>query len=509
MIENIASGFELLFQLQPLAYLALGVVIGFIVGALPGFESSNAAALVLPLALTLEPAAGVIFIAAIYASAHFAGAMPAIILNVPGTPGAAATALDGYPLSQQGKPGLAIGIARTASTLGGLIASVVVLLVIGPLGAAALTFRSPETFLAAFVGILVIGSVFGGDKRKGLVAALLGFLIASMSANPNIAQGRLTFGFTELYSEVPFIPALIGMFALTEMLLLARRNRVADAAAGGGAGNAPSGSTLGPTVLRDAVQGFAIAVRQPFNVLRSSAIGMAVGIVPGMGTTIGNFLAYDQAKRAAKDRRGFGKGDPRGIVASEAADNAVTSATLVPTLTLGIPGSGTAAVMLTALLLQGMVPGPGFIESHTAEAYAILGSLLLISVLILPLGTLLAAPLAGLVRVRTSILVPSVCLLALVGAYAVRSSVFDVGLAIVFGLLGLLLRTHGYPVVPVVLGMVLAPIAEDNFLRSMALSGNNPVIFVETLTGRLLVALLFVVLLINAWLFARKRAQRP
>lgn len=482
MVENLQLGMGVLLQPLPLSLLFVGLLLGFIAGALPGIESSLAAALILPLAMLVPAEAGAILIVAIYAGANFAGSVPAILLNVPGTPGSAVTAIDGHPISQAGRPGFAIGIARSASTFGGTLSIVIIIAAIGPIAAVAFTFTSPETFLAILFGLLLIGSVAGQDKLKGLVSVLLGLLIASMGANSSTAQGRLTFGQLELYQGLPFIPVLIGLFAITEMLLLAQRKNVQTAEA------ASSRGTRMRATLLDAWQGIGEVSRHPRTVVRSSIIGLGAGIIPGVGTTLGNLVAYDRAKRSAGASGRFGRGDVRGVIASESADNSVVSGTLIPTLTLGIPGSGTAAIMLAALYLQGYVPGPQFMADEPSIAYAILISVLIASIAILPVGTVLSAPLAALVKVRPAFLVPGVCVVALLGSYSLSGSMFDVGISLFFGALGLLLRSNGYPVLPLLLALILAPMAEDNLLRTLELGGGGLGVFLSSPTAIVLVA---------------------
>lgn len=496
-MDQLLDGFVLLFQWHNLIFLVLGLVLGFVVGALPGFESSNAAALLLPLTLGLSPEASIIMMAAVYAGSQFGGSVPAILFNVPGSAGSAATALDGYPMALQGKGGLAIGIARGASTMGGVITAVVILAMIAPLAAVTLLFGSPEIFLLVLLGISMVGGVFGADLKKGIISGLLGFAIAAMSLSPHTGEARLTFGFVELYGQVPFVPILVGVFGITEMMLLIRRRSImkaGDAAASQGGYTGSFGA-----ILRDAGRGFMIVLKQPINVLRSSGLGMVFGIIPGMGTTVANFAAYSQAKRFSKTPEKFATGHTEGIVASETADNASVNGTMVPTLAVGIPGSATAAIMLAALYLHGITPGPGLMETHGVMVYAVLGSLLVVSILTLPLGTLLATPLIALVKTPIRYLVPSVLVLCLVSTLAVRGMTFDLALAAVFGLVGFGMKLAGYPVVPMILGVILGPIAENALIRSMALGHNSPAVFVSSPTA--VVILVTIVVLLGMQIF--------
>lgn len=487
-IDEIRSGLELLLQPGPLTFLLVGLTLGFVVGVLPGLSTSNTAALLLPFSIGLPLESSLVLIVSIYAGAAFGGAVPAILLNVPGETGSAVTALDGYPMAQRGEGGLAIGIARMASVLGGVISGVVVLLVLEPLGALALQFGAREMFVTILLGFVVASSIIGDSVRKGLLAGSLGLLIATVGASPLTAQNRFTFDIVSLYDGVPFIPVLIGAFAVSEMLLLAGGRNVTQMG--------KAGTNIGGVrqQLRDSLRGVTTTLKHPVAVLRASSIGMFLGIIPGVGTSIANFVSYGLAKRQSKTPEKFGKGAPQGIIAAEACDNAVTSATLVPTLTLGIPGSATMAVILAAFYLQGVVPGPRVLVTNQAEVYAVVLALLVASLLILPLSILLSSPLTQIARVPVAYLVPAVLFVSLAGAYATRFSLFDLGLTMVFGVLGFVMRLHGYPVIPLVLGLILGPLAEEYLLRGLALGNDSAAYFFDSTVVKVLWALLFAMI---------------
>jgi len=497
--DEISSGLELLFQPAPLLFLLLGVTVGFVVGVLPGLSTSNTAALLLPFSIGLPLESSLVLIVSIYAGAAFGGAVPAILLNVPGETGSAVTAIDGYPMAQRGEGGFAIGIARMASVLGGVISGVTVLLLLRPLGDLALEFGAREMFVVILLGFVVASSIMGSSVRKGLLAGTLGLLIATVGASPLTAQNRFTFDVLDLYEGVPFIPALIGAFAVSEMLLLtgaANLTRPGSRAAGLGRVKQQ---------LTDALRGVRTTVAHPVAVLRASFIGMFLGVIPGIGTSIANFVSYGIAKRQSKNPDEFGKGSHRGVIASESCDNAVTSAALVPTLTLGIPGSATMAVILAAFYLQGVQPGPRVLVTNSAEVYAVVLAMLLASLLILPLGVLLAGPLTLISRVPTAYLVPGVLFVSLAGAFATRFSLFDVGLTLAFGALAFLMRLHGYPVIPMVLGLILGPLAEEYLLRGLALGNNNVLYFFESTVANVLWGVLVVM---AVYLLVSARKQR-
>ena len=344
----------------------------------------------------------------------------------------------------------------------------------------ALTFGSVELFIVAVIGLLLIGSLVGDQPVKALIAGFLGMLIAAMSADPQYAQPRLTFGFIELYDRIPFIPAIIGLFGLTEMLLLAANRKTLLAR---------SFEIVAPTdgivqrSLREIASSFDYLLRRPILTLKSTMIGFFLGVLPGVGVTLANFLSYAEAKRTSPRAANFGKGEPDGIVATEASDNAVTAGTMVPTLTLGIPGSPTAAVMLAALYMHGVAVGPQLMVNYTLEAYTVLWALFFANLLIIPIGLMVAGPLSLVTRLNPLFLVPIVITLCLIGAYAVRSSMFDVWLTIIFGIVGVIFRRFGFPVVPLILGLVLGPLAEANFVRAMLLGQGEIAYFFRSWTA--------------------------
>jgi putative tricarboxylic transport membrane protein len=501
-IDEIRSGLDLLLQPAPLFFLFLGVTVGFVVGVLPGLSTSNTAALLLPFSLGLQLESSLVLIVSIYAGAAFGGAVPAILLNVPGETGSAVTALDGYPMAKAGQGGYAIGIARMASVLGGVISGVVVLLILAPLGDFALEFGPREMFVVILLGFVVASSLMGAKVYRGLLAGLLGLMIATVGASPLSAEQRFTFDVLSLYEGVPFIPALIGAFAVSEMLLLISERKLLKVD--------KSGMDIGGTKrqMDDAIRGVRTTLKHPRSVAQATGVGMFLGVIPGIGTSIANFVSYGFAKRRSKHPEKFGKGSPEGIIAAEACDNAVTSATLVPTLTLGIPGSATMAVVLGALLLQGVQPGPRVLVSNSGEVYAVVLAMIVASLLILPLGVLLAAPLTQVTRIPINFLVPAVLFLSLTGSFATRNSTFDVALTLGFGVLAYVMRLHGYPVIPMVLALILGPLAEENLMKSLALGRDSVGYFFDSSVANVLWALLVSMVGYLIWSALRSRRTR-
>ncbi|MFI6346336.1 tripartite tricarboxylate transporter permease [Streptomyces sp. NPDC050560] len=496
-MADVSAGLSDLFTLSSLLFVVLGLLAGFGAGLLPGFSASNAAALVLGLTLTMSPTNALIFMGGIYAGDTFSGSVPAILLNIPGTPGAAATAFDGYPLAQQGKSSLAIAISRTGSAAGGVLAAAAVVVVIHPLSQLALKIGSREMCIVLLFGLMVIATVIGSSVVKGLLAASTGMLFGAVGLDPVSGASRMTFSLLPLADGIPLPTIIVGLFAVAGMVALSatvgtggrsrRRADPADADTASADRSFTGVVRAGVAALRSEVgeagHGMRLAVSYPWVIVRSAVIGLVIGIAPGAGTAVSSFVGYARAKSTSKHPELFGKGSPEGIVASEAADTSVTAGALVPTLALGIPGSATAAVMLSALYLHGLTPGPTLIRDNGPFVYTVLFGLLLCCLLILPLGILLAIPMRSVVRVRPGLLVPPILVLGLVGAYATRSMMFDLFLVVLFGLVGLAMRAGGYPFVPMILGLVLGPLMESNLDRALRLGDNQVSYFFGSTTA--------------------------
>lgn len=496
-MEGWSTGFETLMQWHALLALLLGLVGGFVVGVLPGFGGANAAAIILPFGLGLSPESALLLIVGIYAGSAYGGAIPAILLNVPGTGGAAATALDGYPMARKGQGELAIGVARMASVCGGIIGTLIVMAIIMPLSTFALAFSPREMLAVVLFGTVIIASTVGADFLKGLMSAGLGLLIAAMPASPLTGQPRFALGFVGLLDAVPFIPAIIGLFAIPEMIYLTNAGQLLKP---GASGDPKAGrKTRISGMLRRTLEGVKLTLHYPRTLVRGAIIGVLLGCVPGVGAAVANFVSYGAAKRSRGHKSDFGSGEPEGVVASESCDNASTAGTMVPTLTLGVPGGAVAAVMLGALHLHGIQPGPRLMFDNPGLTYSLLLGLLLSSILILPIGILLATPLTAIVRVPAPILVPSVLLLCMIGALAGRNSLFDVGVMIAFGLVGVVMRQTGFPVVPLVLGLILGPIAERSLMRGLTIGHSEWTYFFDSTIALVLWSALALTVVWSVW----------
>jgi putative tricarboxylic transport membrane protein len=468
MFENILAALPILFSVKALIFIVLGLTIGFIFGALPGLSSSNACALVLPMTIGMDLDVALIFFSGIYCGAQYGGSVPAILVNTPGTAGAAATALDGYQMALRGEASRAIGISRMASMVGGVISGVIVLVIIGPISDIALKFGPVELFLIAFLGLTLISTTVSDDTRKSILSAAIGFLIAAMSGDPYYGNPRLTFGFMELYEGLPFVPVLVGLFAVTEMFFLSGKKTLID-----DSGSRVSASLSDILGVKGAFDGIMDTLKRPFTILSATIVGMVLGITPGIGTAVANFVSYGVARGFSKKPEQFGKGIPEGVIASEACDNAVCGGAMVPSFTLGLPGSTTAAIMLSAFYLHGILPGPQVMVKQAPMVYSVLLSIILSSVLILPLGILLSAPLLYIVHIKPKYLVSIILFLCTAGIYSISNSMFNVFVMFIFGLIGLLMRINNIPAPPLVIALILGPIAEQNFVRAYLLADGD------------------------------------
>lgn len=465
-MEMILEALGVLLTVENLMLIFIGVVFGILAGSIPGFTGTNTVAIALPFTLPMTAEIALVFLSAIYVGANYGGAIPAVLINTPGTAGATATVLDAYPMSQKGEASKALGISILASTIGGLLAAVAILMLLDPIGQLAFMFTNREIFVLGLFGLAAVAAAIGDNIRKGLVAGFLGLLIAAMPVDPTTGQRRLDFGYFALYDSVPFVPVVVGLFAISELFYLINKKAI-------------SSETDIKTSYRDILSGFVYVIRRPVDVVRSATIGLVIGSMPGAGTSVANFVSWGIAKTQSNKPEEFGKGNPQGVIASEASNSAVTAGSLVPTLALGIPGSGTTAVMLAALLLHGVRPGPELMQDFALEANIIILSLLVANVALVIFALSISKYLVRVVTLPAHMLVPAILVLTVIGAYAMRSSLFDVWLMFLFGIIGFVMRENDYSLIPIILGVILGPIIEGAFLRSMLISGQDPTYFFE------------------------------
>ncbi len=427
---------------------------GVVIGALPGLNATTGAALLLPFTLTMEPVAAISILTAIYCSATFAGAITAILINTPGTSASATTCLDGYPMAIRGEAGRALGLAVVSSTIGGVF-SVFVLMLSAPLLArAAYSFAPPEYFALTVFGLSMLVSIGGGSAIRNLIAGALGILLATVGTDLLTSVKRFTFDSPHLYEGIGFVPVMIGVFGISELIAQAARL-----------------DEKRETITMKAIK---LPSREDYRrvwktILRSSGIGTFIGILPAEGATVASMIGYNEAKRWSKTPEEFGKGAPEGIAGSEAANNSATGGAMVPTLALGIPGSPTAAVILAGLLVHGLRPGPTMFTDQANFAFAIFWSMLFVNLLFLAIGLYGARLFARVTLIPTQVLWPCVFMFSIVGAYALAQSMFDVWVALISGVVGYLMRVFGFSVVPLAIGLILGGILEQRLGQSMVM----------------------------------------
>ncbi|ELY54524.1 hypothetical protein C491_18019 [Natronococcus amylolyticus DSM 10524] len=459
MLAGLLEGLSLVFQPLALALIVFGVVVGIVMGSIPGMTATMTVAVLVSFTFGMNPTEGMMLLLGIYGGALYAGSIPAILIRTPGTPSAAATIFDGFPLSEQGQAGKAIGIATIASFVGGAVSVVLVTLLSPQIANVALNIGSPEYFAIAFFGLTIIASISGDSITKGMLSGLLGMLIATVGLDPTLGQPRFTFGFPELSAGIEFIAVMIGLFGLAEGL-----NRYREG--------------IGSIDIQQDLSGITPSLADLKNIrnvtIGSSVVGSIVGSIPGAGGDIASFVTYNEAKRWAKNATPeFGNGNIKGVAAAESGNNSSTAGALVPTLTLGIPGDSVTAILIGALLVHGIQPGPGLFDNEPGLVFSIFIGFFLVYVVILVLGLLGAHVWVRVINFPAKYLWPSIFVLCVVGAFALRGNLLDMWVMVAAGVLGFILRMDGYPLAPIVLGMILGPIAEENLRRSLEISNGS------------------------------------
>ncbi|AKI00718.1 hypothetical protein IMCC20628_02014 [Hoeflea sp. IMCC20628] len=463
------------------------VLIGTVVGAVPGFSSANTIIILLPLTLAMDPEVSLIFMMALYSASQLGNGIPAILINIPGTGGAAATTLDGYPMSKKGEAQHALILCFVASVVGGLIGTALVIAFLPFFAKVGYVLHSVEMVVIMLFGIVLIATVAAQDMLKGLFAGFLGLMIGAIGTDQIYSTPRATFGFIELYDGVPLVPALIGLFAISEAFVMIENNSILSKDGVQKARYSPWSETW--FYVRD-------SFRYSWLMVWTSIIGLVIGIVPGAGASIAAFVAYQQARAFSKTPSLFGTGVPEGVIAPEAANNGVTSGTLVPLLAIGVPGGATAAIMMVVLQYQGITLGPRIFTERPEMAYGVFISMFVAYLFMIVLVVPLARYMARVTLVPTYFLAPMIIGFTTVGAFAPRGFQFDMVLALVFGILGFLARKTGYHVTAILIGIILGPLFEQYLMRSLRLSQGDPmVLFSSNVANVLWVALVASILL--------------
>ena len=438
-----------------IVFALFGVAAGTIIGSIPGLTATMAVAVLVPITFSMEPASALILLGAIYTGAIYGGAYAAILLNTPGTPSAIATTFDGYPMAKRGEGDLAVALACFASVFGGMVGALALLFLAPPLSKVALAFGPVEYFWLSIFGLSLIASLSKGNLWKGLAGGALGMILSTVGVAEISADIRLTFGSQTMISGFGVVGALIGLYCIPVLIdLVAVPDRHLKIDEG-----------VKSVRIGEAAR---VALKSKFNLFRSSIIGTLVGILPGAGGSVAGLVAYSEAKRTAKPEQKFGEGEPDGLIATESANNATVGGGFIPTLVLGIPGTPPDAVILGALLIQGVRTGPTLFQSGTSSiAYTFIYGLIIATILMLPVGLLIGRyAYKSIVTIPKAVLVPTVGFMTIIGTYAIRNSISDVIIMICLGIFGWIVGRFGFAASPIVLGLILGPIAEQGFVQS-------------------------------------------
>jgi len=469
ILNGLMQGFSVALTPMNLAMCFLGCLLGTIVGVLPGLGPPATIAMLLPLTFKMDPTGAMIMLAGIYYGAKYGGSTTSILLNVPGESSSVVTCLDGYQMARQGRAGAALGISAIASFVAGTIGTVLLMLVAPPLAKLSLAFSSPEYFALMVLGLAMVVLLAGDSLTKALLAMTFGLWIAGMGTDLFTATSRFTFGQTELLGGIDFVIVAIGIFAVGEVMANMEPEKPLDMLP------VPKGlKNLFPTLqdLKDC----------RFAFMNGSIIGFFIGVLPGAGATISSFLSYGLEKAVSKHPEKFGTGVIEGVAAPEGANNADTAGALVPLLTLGIPGSGTTAILLAALVLWGFKPGPMFIEDSPAMFWGLVASMYIGNVVLLILNLPLVTVFAQLLRMPGYVMYPLILGVSMVGIYTINSSVFQLCLLAVFGLVGYAMRKLDFPTAPLVLGLVLGDSMEKALRQSLMMSqGDLSILFPQVI----------------------------
>lgn len=457
------------------------ILLGIVIGILPGFSPQNTLIMLLPLTLAAPVEQAFAFMVSLYCANHLSGGIPAILVRIPGSGGAAATVLDGYPMTQKGQAQQALVLSFVASVLAGLITTLATLALLPWLSQLGLYLRSVEMVVVLLFGLTLIAVIAAQDTLKALIAGFLGLLIGMIGTDHVYNAPRATFGLLELYDGVPLVAALIGLFAVSEALVMIEEKLIVSAAGRERAMRASWADTL---------EGLRIAARKWWHIVWTGFVGLFIGIVPGAGASIAAFVAYQQSRLWSKHPERYGSGVPEGVIAPEAANNGVTSGTLVPMMALGVPGGTTAAVMMIVLQYHGMVMGPRLFTTHPELAYGVFVAMAVAYLFMIFTILPLARYMARIVLIETTYLAPLILLLTLVAAFSERQYLFDMGLALAFGVIGFIGHKTGYHVTAMLIGIILGPLFEQYLVRALRISEGDPAVLFSSPLGNVLWALL-------------------
>jgi len=494
-LEALMHGFTIVLSVYHIALMMIGVLLGILVGVLPGLGAPNGVSLLLPLTFGMQPVSAIILLSSMYWGALFGGSVTSILFNIPGEPSSVATTFDGYPMARDGRPTTALATAFGSAAFGALVGVVLITLLASWVARAALAFGPPEYFavyLLAFASFIGIG---GSPPAKTLVSLAIGFAIAAIGIDTVSGSVRLTMGVDELVKGISFVVAVMGLFGIGELLLAVEEE-------------VPVKALAAKIEWGEAFRTVARLPRYGWVLVRSAAIGCWMGITPG-GPTAASFMSYGIAKRFSSRRENFGRGEPEGVIAPETADHAAGTSALLPMLSLGIPGSATAAVMMGGLMIWGLNPGPMLFIEQKDFVWGLIASMYLSNIVAVILVLLTVPMFAALMRVPFFIIAPLIFIVCAVGAYAVSNSFLDVMLMMGFGVLGYLFKKLSYPIAPLVLATVIGDKAEDAFRQAMLMSkGSLGIFFSNTLVATLVMLSVLLLVLPLASLLLGRRSRK-
>ena len=504
MWELIVSGMSMVFLPENLFWAAVGVAFGMMMGSIPGLTDTMAIALLMPFTFYLEPVAGIAMLMGLCKGGNFGGSIPAILFNIPGTPQAMVTRLDGYPLTKQGKSGKALKTALFSSTIADSISDLILIFLAAPVAMIALKIGPPEYTSVVIFSLMVISTAATDKPLRGMVATGIGLLLGSVGTDPGMGTTRLIFGTMELADGFSIMSLVIGMLAFSEILLQMEKSLLAKLA---GTGGSKLGAAVEPLQGASTKADNRVSFREFKKIIpsigRGTAIGACIGIIPGIGTTVGSYLAYIASKRASKTPERFGNGALEGLAAAEAGNNAVNGPNLVPLVTLGIPGNLAAALILGGFMMKGLIPGPMFMKTDGDMLYALFLLLLLSNVFALVFGLFFIKHVHHVTKVAKPYLFSGIVVFSVIGSYTYSASVFDVFVMIAFGLLGYVLTKCRINLPTVIVAYFLGPLLETNLRQALAISGRDWSVFV---TRPISLGFLIFTVVAVAFLMRKRRA---
>lgn len=464
MLENILPALQLFFTFENILVVAMGLFIGITIGAIPGLNVPMTVALMLPITFQMAPVTGISLLMGVYKGGTYGGSISAILINTPGAPAAAVTCLDGYPMAKQGKAGKALRAAIYGSVIGEFVSDLVLITIASQVAKMALKFGPTEKFALVFFALSTIGIVSSEHKLKGIAAGLFGIFFYTIGLDPISGSSRFTFGIFNLIGGIPFLPLLIGLFAVSEFFIQIER-RV----------SAQGNEAVAPVSKKreDNYVSWKEFKTNIVTIIRSTLIGIGIGALPGSGSAISAFVSYGAAKNASRHPEQFGKGSLEGVFAAETGNNAVTGGALIPLLTLGIPGDAITAIMLGVFLVHGLVPGPDLFIKSGVVIYAVFIGLMVANVLHFFIASLGLKIFIKLLSISRAVLFSVVIIICVAGAFTANSNIFDVYVMIFFGLLGYVMKKFNFPVAPLLMGYILGSLLETSLVQTLILSDGS------------------------------------